>query len=190
MIIVSRPKPLLRRWFIPLLAFTLAGQLLATDFVQARIDGLTNTGDVMAYILPATALGLTAYYRDGDGAWQFSESAAITMAVTFGLKYTVNARRPNGDPHSFPSGHAAITFASAEFMRTRYGWKFGAPAYLLASFVGYSRVRAHEHYVRDVVAGAAIGVATSHLMTKPFQSWVIQPDLRAGYRGVRLSREF
>jgi membrane-associated phospholipid phosphatase len=162
----------------------------STEFVQARLDGLTNTGDVMAYVLPATALGLTWYFKDGEGAWQFGKSAAISMAITFGLKYAVDAPRPNGEPYSFPSGHATITFSSAEFMRVRYGWKFGVPAYLLATFVGYSRVHGHEHYYRDVIAGAAIGIVTAHLLTKPFHGWEIKPVWAAEYRGLWVSRTF
>ena len=177
-------------WLVSLCGLLLAVEVRGTDFVQARIDGITNTGDVMAYVLPAAAFGLTADYRDGEGAREFGKSAAITMAVTFGLKYAINARRPNGDPHSFPSGHAAITFASAEFMRQRYGWKFGVPAYIFASFVGYSRVRAHQHYFRDVAAGAVIGIFTTNRVSRPFQGWQIQPTLKTGFRGVSMSREF
>ena len=165
----------------------MAVEVRGADFVQARIDGMTNTGDVMAYVLPATALGLTAYFKDGEGAWEFTESATITMAVTFGLKYAIHSRRPNGEPHSFPSGHAAITFSSAEFLRKRYGWKYGVPAYVFASLVGYSRVRAHVHYFRDVAAGAAIGMATTYFATKPYHGWQIQPELDAGYRGAGMT---
>lgn len=178
------------RWFIPLLLLVVTVEVRGTDFVQARIDGFTNTSDVMAYVLPATALGLTAYFKDREGAWEFSESAAITMAVTFGLKYSVHARRPTGEAHSFPSGHAAITFSSAEFMRKRYGWKYGVPAYVFASVVGYSRVRAHEHYFRDVAAGAAIGVVTTFIVSKPYRGWNIKPELAAGYRGLSVYRNF
>ncbi len=178
------------RW--PLLFFTLWLTLEArgADFVQARLDGLTNTGDVMAYALPATALGLTAYYKDGEGALQFGKAAAISMVLTFGLKYSVRARRPTGELYSFPSGHATITFSSAEFMRKRYGWQFGAPAYLLSAFVGYSRVRAHQHYARDVIAGAAIGMGTTFLLSTRYRDWNIQPEIGPQQRGIRLSRSF
>ena len=183
-------KPVSSRWLSLLCCLVLAVEGRGADFVQARIDGITNTGDVMAYALPATALGLTAYFKDGEGACEFTESATITMAITFGLKYTIRSRRPNGDPHSFPSGHAAITFCSAEFLRKRYGWKYGVPAYLFASFVGYSRIRAHEHYFRDVAAGAAIGITTTYLVTEPYHGWRIQPTVGAGYRGLSVSRGF
>lgn len=177
-------------WFMPLFWLTVAVEARGADFVQARIDGLTDTGDVAAYVLPAAALGLTAYFKDGEGAWEFSESATITMAVTFGLKYSIHSRRPTGELHSFPSGHAAITFSSAEFMRKRYGWKVGVPAYIFASFVGYTRIHAHEHYFRDVAAGAAIGMLTTYIVSMPYEGWHIQPVLNSSYRGLSVSRDF
>jgi membrane-associated phospholipid phosphatase len=179
-----------RTGWIAFFWLAVAVEMRGTDFVRARIDGLTNTGDAMAYVLPAAAVGLTAYFKDGEGAWELAESVGITMAVTVGLKYGIHSRRPNGKPHSFPSGHAAITFSSAEFMRKRYGWEYGVPAYIIASFVGYSRVRAHVHYSRDVVTGAAIGVATTFLLSKPYHGWHVQPQLDAGYRGLSVSRDF
>ncbi|WP_409574809.1 phosphatase PAP2 family protein [Sphingopyxis sp. PET50] len=39
------------------------------------------------------------------------------------------------------------------------------PAYVVASFVGLSRVEARKHRVGDVLVGAAIGTATGHLIT-------------------------
>ncbi|MDB6127000.1 MAG: phosphoesterase PA-phosphatase related protein [Verrucomicrobia bacterium] len=178
-----------RLWLISLFIWT-ASEMPAADFVAVRSDGFTDTGNVLAYVLPATALGLTAWYKDREGTWEFAESATITMAVTFGLKYAIHARRPSGELHSFPSGHAAITFSSAEFLRKRYGWKLGVPAYLFASYVGYSRVRAHEHYSRDVVAGAAIGFATTYLVTKPFHGWQVQARVDRDFRGWMVSREY
>ena len=100
----------------------------------ARGAGATElSGDVLQFALPAAALGLTAWYEDRTGAIEFAESAAATLAVTYTLKYTVSERRPNGGAHSFPSGHTSISFASAEFMRKRYGWEYGVPAYAAAS---------------------------------------------------------
>ena len=55
-------------------------------------------------LLPATALGLTALFKDGEGAMEFGKSAAVSMAVTFGLKYSIRARRPTG---ILPGRHAA-----------------------------------------------------------------------------------
>ncbi len=89
--------------------------------------------------------------------------AFLRMEVaTYGLKYAVDAERPTGGPRSFPSGHTASAFMGAEFIRKEYGWGWGVPAYLTASWVGYSRVETENHYWRDVIAGALIGIASNH----------------------------
>ncbi len=115
---------------------------------------------------------------------------ALSLGLTYGLKYSIDETRPNGDSRSFPSAHASTSFSSAEFMRKRYGWDYGAPAYIAATFVSYSRVEADKHYTRDVIAGAAIGIASSYLFTKAYKGWNIQPDVDHSYYGIRLSRSW
>jgi membrane-associated phospholipid phosphatase len=48
-------------------------------------------------------------------------------------------------------------FTAAAVVDARYGWKAGMPAYLVAGFVGYSRIRMQKHFPTDVIAGAALG---------------------------------
>jgi membrane-associated phospholipid phosphatase len=153
-------------------------------------DYIARAGDVLQYALPATAVGLIIAHDDGDGAIQFASSAALTVAVTYALKFGINARRPNGGNHSFPSGHTSISFSAAEFMRNRYGIEYGAPAYALASFVGYSRVESDNHYIRDVVAGAGIGALSSLLFTTPYEDWNVSVNGDAKSIGVRLGHQF
>jgi membrane-associated phospholipid phosphatase len=157
--------------------------------VEAR-DGIETSGDILRFVLPAAAAGLTLGYKDSEGAWEFGKSAALTLGVTYGLKYSIGETRPNGGSQSFPSGHASIAFSSAEFMRKRYGWEYGIPAYAVASFVAYSRVESGQHHPHDVIAGAAIGIVSSYIFTKPYKGWKM--DLEAGgkYYGIRLTRKF
>jgi membrane-associated phospholipid phosphatase len=150
-------------------------------------DEIERAGDILQFVLPATAAGMTLIHKDLDGTIQFAESAALTMGVTYGLKYTVDAERPNGGKYSFPSGHTSISFASAEFIRKRYGWEYGIPAYAVASFVGYSRVEANQHYTRDAVAGAAIGILSSFLFTDPYQNVHVQLTGDSQSIGINLS---
>jgi len=151
-------------------------------------DAIASAGDILQFALPITAAGLTLAYRDGKGALQFAESASVTLGVTYALKYAVNETRPNGGHQSFPSAHTSISFSAAEFMRKRYGWEYGVPAYALASFVAYSRVEAREHYAHDVIAGAAIGIASSYIFTRPYKGWQVQAEADGRYWGIRLSR--
>jgi membrane-associated phospholipid phosphatase len=168
----------------------LVASLLIVASSASASDSIEQAGSVLEVLLPATAAGLTLGYKDGTGALQFGESAALTLGVTYALKYAVNETRPNGGGQSFPSGHASISFASAEFMRKRYGWEYGLPAYAAASFVAYSRVEAGEHHPEDVAAGAAIGIISSYIFTRPFAGWLIQPDVDPRYYAIRLSRSW
>jgi membrane-associated phospholipid phosphatase len=152
-------------------------------------SGVETAGDVLTAALPVAAGGLMLVNRDGTGAWQFAESAALALGVTYLLKYTVSEERPdNEDRHSFPSAHTSLSFTSAEFIRKRYGWEYGIPAYAAASFVAYSRVDARQHYAHDVIAGAAIGIASSYLFTGPYKGWNVKPEADRGYYGARASR--
>jgi membrane-associated phospholipid phosphatase len=170
-------------------ASLLVGFILCfTTGVDARAsDAVETAGDVLQFVLPATAAGMTLVNKDGKGALQLGGSAALTLGVTYGLKYSVDETRPNGGSQSFPSTHASISFSSAEFIRKRYGWEYGVPAYVAATFVAYSRVESKEHYTHDVIAGAAIGIVSSYIFTTPFEGWRIQPDTDGKYWGVRLS---
>ena len=58
--------------------------LTATPGINAS-DTIASAGDILQFALPITAAGLTLAYWDGQGAVQFGESAAVTLAVTYGL---------------------------------------------------------------------------------------------------------
>jgi undecaprenyl-diphosphatase len=58
---------------------------------------------------------------------------------------------------SFPSGHAATSFAAATVLT--YAWPRWWPAFfLLALAIGFSRVYVGVHYPLDVVGGAVLGI--------------------------------
>lgn len=131
--------------------------------------GVRISTDVLAVALPASALVGTLVMKDWKGLIQGVETAAVTAAATYILKYSVKERRPDGsDLHSFPSGHSAVSFASAAYIQRRYGWKFGAPAYALSCYVAWGRCYSKKHYWYDVLAGAAIGAGSAYIFTRPF----------------------
>ncbi|HEX3664216.1 MAG TPA: hypothetical protein VHU23_03165 [Rhizomicrobium sp.] len=89
----------------------------------------------MAIALPLTAAGIA---KDGHGLAQLGGVTGLTVGTAFLLKYVVHEERPDhSDNQSFPSDTAALAFAPAQFLWTRYGWQYGAPAYLAAGYVGY-----------------------------------------------------
>ena len=153
-------------------------------------DGIETAGNILQFVLPAAAAGLAVSNHDEEGLTQFAESGILSIAVTYGLKYTISETRPNGGQHSFPSGHSSLSFTSAEFIRERYGWNYGIPAYLAASFVGYSRVESHEHYTRDVIAGAVIGIGSSCLFTTPNKNINVRAEVGNSFYGIGMSHSW
>jgi len=172
------------------------GILLAVQWAGAggsrasAADGVETAGDILQFAIPATAAGLTLSHRDGQGAMQLAESIALNVGVTYVLKYAIDEPRPDHGGQSMPSGHTSISFTGAEFMRKRYGWEYGLPAYAAASFVAYSRVEAHRHHPRDVIAGAGIGILSSYIFTRPYKGWSLSIEGDTKNVGVRLSRMF
>lgn len=61
-------------------------------------------------------------------------------------------------PHefSFPSGHAAVSFAGA-FAIFMHNKKWGVAAIALAALIGFSRLYLYVHFPTDVLAGAFVG---------------------------------
>lgn len=121
--------------------------------------GVVQFGAAGAVYLIGRATGSHATARLGT---TLLEAQAVEGLVTQGVKYGVRRTRPDGGHRSFPSGHASSAFATAEILRRRYGWKAGLPAYAGAAYIAISRIAERQHYLTDVVFGAAIGIAAAH----------------------------
>jgi membrane-associated phospholipid phosphatase len=82
------------------------------------------------------------------------------------LKYTTRRECPDlSGRNSFPSRHAADTFAFATAFERHLGWRYAAPAYMFASYVAISRLPANRHWLRDTVFGAAVGIFAGRTVT-------------------------
>jgi hypothetical protein len=97
--------------------------------------------------------------------------AQISVASwTYALKIPIDRTRPNGDPRSFPSGHASSTFATATVLAEHYGWKLGLPAFAAAAYTACSRVTDNKHWASDVAFGAFLGIASAQTVTRRLRS--------------------
>ncbi|HSE57988.1 MAG TPA: phosphatase PAP2 family protein [Nitrospiraceae bacterium] len=71
---------------------------------------------------------------------------------------------------SFPSGHAAASFAVAAVLARRYPsarWLW----YGAAAFVAFSRILRGSHFVTDVMAGAILGLVAGWIISRPLERW-------------------
>lgn len=131
--------------------------------------GVRISTDVLLGVMPAATLAYEFAVKDWQGLKQAAFTAAATVGATYILKFAVKERRPDGSNlQSFPSGHTSITFANAAFIQRRFGWKWGVPAYAVATYVGWGRVYSKRHHWYDVLAGAAIGAGSAYIFTRPF----------------------
>ncbi|WP_294142788.1 phosphatase PAP2 family protein [uncultured Sanguibacteroides sp.] len=167
--------------------------LLFIQPLQAQRKAIRTTGDALFFVAPVTAFTMTLLKKDYEGTKQLVFSGVTAVGLTYILKYSISKERPDkSDDHSFPSAHTSISFTGASFLQRRYGWKFGVPAYLLSTYVAWSRVYGKKHDWWDVLAGTAIGVGSTYIFTKPFGKTTVSitPAILDKYPGIHASITF
>jgi len=121
-----------------------------------------------------------------------AQSMALVLFTTSAIKYAVGRQRPPlekcwEDPYadpscekretvSFPSGHSSMAFVGAGLICLNHevfsplggAWDrvacYGALG--AAASTGVLRMVAHQHYLSDVLVGAALGLAAGYLLPK------------------------
>jgi undecaprenyl-diphosphatase len=130
-------------------------------------EGL-SVGGRLGLLWIGIALVLCTLYRRWGVLGLTIVAVALADVTATGLKGLFDRPRPplrypNQDPlvavpdtASFPSGHAATSFAGATILA--FAFPRVAPLfYVLASAVGFSRVYLGVHYPLDIVGGAVLG---------------------------------
>ncbi|MHB0995243.1 MAG: phosphatase PAP2 family protein [Elusimicrobiales bacterium] len=155
------------------------------------LEGLTDRAAFLGDpYFNAAALGAVYAYGAARGSGRVAaaglaglESWAISGAIVVTAKAVLRRERPSAgvprwrsgggdllfnDELSFPSGHAAAAFSSARVAAWYLDGKPAAPyvCYGLAGLAAWSRVEDGDHWVSDVVAGAAIGYFTADKVLK------------------------
>jgi membrane-associated phospholipid phosphatase len=143
-------------------------QLPGREVTARGARGYSLFGEHAAGWLAVAAVGV-ALDRPGRRNWAVVGGAAFAAhATAVVVKRVVRRRRPS-DPSvevlvptpsdlSFPSAHAASTTAAAVALAPVIGVPAAAG---LSSAMMFSRVLLGVHYPTDVLAGAAVGVASA-----------------------------
>ncbi len=115
---------------------------------------------------------------------------AITEMLVEPIKFATHRQRPDGSNYqSFPSGHAAVTFAAATVIERHLGWKRSLLGYAIASYVAASRLHDNRHYVSDVVFGAAVGSIAGRTVTEHGREvWTLVPTRVPGGVAILVAR--
>ena len=173
----------------------LGGLLAALPLSASAADATTLlVGDVVTGLSPFVSFGIAYFKDDTEGEKQWARTIAINEIVNTGLRVGLNntswGRRPDGSQYGFPSGHAGFVFAQAAFLQERYGWKYGVPAFVVASGVSYIRVREDKHRWRDVIAGGGLAYGISFLTVTPLGALHLAPVVGPDWIGIRFQRSF
>jgi len=162
-----------------------------------------DTGSVLGSPLLHFGVALTAYgysvAAEDDELYGFSKSLTQALIlnglVTSGLKAAAHDYSPNGEAWAWPSGHTSSTATVAAVAWEYYGWKAGLPLYLVTGFVAASRLEDREHWLSDVVFGAALGAVIGHSVAQGRQlevgGFTVLPYVHPeGGAGIMFAKQF
>jgi len=215
----------------PFKSMILPGAMIAYGFTTLNIHGLKEINqkvreeiwiddphskvsiDNYLQFVPAVAVyalnlaGIHGQHNFRDRTMIYLMANVFAEGTVFSLKGITHQLRPDGSNYlSFPSGHTAEAFASAEFMRQEYKdvspW-YGVAGYAMATATGMLRMYNNKHWLSDVVTGAGIGIASTRIAywlypvlqhafgknNKPVNS-VIMPSFQNGAFGLSFAHQF
>ena len=163
--------------------------LLNTLFAPGKYFG--DTPEQMALSIGTWAVGRVIHEpKLSHLGMDLLRAQALTEILVEPIKLVTRRERPDGSNHqSFPSGHAAITFAAAAVIERHLGWRNSIAAYLVASYVAASRLHDNRHYLSDVVFGAAVGSIAGRTVTAHGRdTWTLGPMAVPGGIAIAASR--
>jgi membrane-associated phospholipid phosphatase len=172
---------------------------------KTTIDNYLQFGPGIA-VYALNLAGIHGKHNFKDRTMIYLMSNLFAEGTVFSLKGITHQLRPDGSTYnSFPSGHTAEAFASAEFMRQEYKdvspW-YGVAGYAMATATGMLRMYNNRHWLSDVVTGAGIGIASTRLAywlypimqhalgkSQPVNS-VLMPSYQNGSFGLAFAHQF
>lgn len=144
------------------------------DALDPLFVALSRIGSLALVWLVLAVVGAVVWRRPSVLAWVviavFSSDliALVLKRITDRPRPSVTYAEPEAlvrTPldHSFPSGHAATSFAAATLF-ARFDRRAAVPLFALAAAIAWSRVYVGVHYPLDVLGGAVLGVLVGTLV--------------------------
>ncbi|QNF31194.1 phosphatase PAP2 family protein (plasmid) [Adhaeribacter swui] len=98
----------------------------------------------------------------------YALSTYMSKTISKNLKSVTHQMRPdNSTADAFPSGHVTSAFTKATLMYLEYKdrsiW-YGVGGYTIATATGALRLLNNKHWLSDVLAGAGIGIISTHVV--------------------------
>jgi len=137
-----------------------------------------NTPEQVALSLGTYAYGrIFKQPRTSHLGMDLLQAQILTEMLVQPIKFSTNRMRPDqSNRRSFPSGHAAVTFAGATVLERHIGWRRSLLGYTVASYVAASRLHDNRHYLSDVIFGAAVGsIAGRTVVHHAADYWAVVP---------------
>ncbi len=140
--------------------------------VTEDIDDKFTIDDFSQYSPALAVYGLNLFGIEGKNNFKDRSIILGTSYLLMGtwvhiMKNSTHIQRPDkSDFNSFPSGHTATAFASAEFLWQEYkdvSFWYGISGYVVATGTGFFRIYNDKHWLTDVAMGAGIGIMTTKI---------------------------
>ena len=133
---------------------------------QTKLDNFTQFAPALL-VYGLNAIGVKGKHNFKDRTAIYGSSLLIATAFVIPLKHLVKEERPDQSNNlSFPSGHTAYAFASAQFMFREYkdtNFWLSISGYSFAAFTGIYRALNNKHWVGDIIGGAGFGILSTEM---------------------------
>ena len=162
-----------------------------TDGADAAASVLRKMGQPEVYLtigLGTLAAGLIAHdSRVTRGGARISASLLLAGSVVGGGKLVLGRWRPSeskaafrfspfSSHHSLPSGHATLAFALAASVADEVHRPWATVLlYAGAGGTAWSRLNDDQHWLSDVLAGAAVGITSAKLINGRWRLFGLRP---------------
>ena len=141
--------------------------LLPAKALAATPDpAMRKAANIVTIALPVAAIGVSLlHHNDWKGMEEFAVSTTLTVGSAFLIRQIVRNRRPDhSDFHSLTPPDLALADASSDYLWSRYGWRYGVPAYLASAFVSYALTDGKKNHWYDTLASGALAFSFNYAL--------------------------